>query len=1395
MPSPDDIANQQKLLAAHRQTLADYLHRQALQGEIHAPPEIANGIRLAREGIARAKTTLRAWEVPVDDLLDDTASNIAHNGRSDRLLVAPLLSTGSPPAVYTRKADTILREVIYQERSPVILSRFERLTQPLWAWYSWKSYCTALAAMLANEEGVEREFSELMARLSPGDTSLQIQGEVIKVSNLVNDRPVQRLMILGEPGSGKTTSLRHIAMLQARAAAKNMQRRLPIIAPLGTYTGSDITVFLQDKVLGIERSLVPLIPQYLQQGQLVILFDAVNELPGVEYERSIQQIRLFMETYPRCRYIFTGRSETYQGELGLVRAAILPLTNNLIEEFLTAYLPNEGKLIYNEVRNGRYLDLMRNPFFLWMVIKTGMPPGNKGQLIEQFVNAIFERDSAKRHMHHLYQPISSADLRQRLELLAYTMMHDHRTTVIARTEAELLLRQISREDPQEDAIAQGCETLLLRYQDDRHRNITFWHQIIQEYFTATYLERHVFTLSSSIIATFCSDPYWWETLVLLNDLVSDRKHYILSILGDGSEPLRVLLAAALTYASDDVDASLDQLILPKLLSTFLEAEPIAINNAVLGLVNVAGREFLLRIIQSPDIFYNLEPSQIMRLLSVITIGGGDDLVVALLALADLCWQKGINRTRMILRALQGMGQIIIRPIFEKLLAQEEGVADVDLLDLAYSIPTLRNEYIECLATMQSEIVDQMEILAKNASDRSRRYLAAEILIKTHSNPAIRLVCRWIEGKNDLLYQIIKRGLVIIDNYDVAFELGLEFGKSDSLRRLAIVNIMRNLKSPLAQQTLEVIAKSDRNSEIRELAAEAVSNTIDQSSSAIPTELSIFDNPEDPSPFRGLQQVLMGKPEGAETMAREIQAMFSALGKVLRELREDDRVSKEDSQSISEEFALIPHFMELKDRVKRCASVFWIAAIVLLLLSPITLPKISSFLQIDIQVSSENLRLILAISLAMAGLIALPVVIYQVLAFFLPALTPPEKRAVFLNLPRVVIILLLICLFATYLSKIIVKDIGLFVWGGGASLWLVNLLAMALVLSISSLAAWIYTRRILKDKSIYDTISIFIVLIFGNAASYFFEEDKISALHFSADSKVVKALLSRSAFPFMLKSALFLIVVPAPLLFSLVGAWIFIHFNLSNKLWVDVPVSFMRFPLYLVKTNSQTSNELQSKVRYFLSSLAKLRRMIILLPPLLLLLGLLFLQSFQKLSAQLYHISETLIYEDKTVEFYGNLQLIMQLSIFLLVPCLVVLIHWFIRPWVSLSVRKLPGQIFLSTATIPFVLSISSIFYSRTLDNNLPPLTRIDLAIAGGLLTTTILFSLVLQYILAIHHVDPVAGVFTRLLTILLVLLILFCPSWIFPLALTCGVWLIFTWMSFITKRVQKYGSVVWQDLA
>jgi ribosomal protein L29 len=86
MPSPEDIANQQTLLATYRRRLARQSQQLANQGEQHAPPGLLEDISEARREIARIKGVLHGWGLAVEDLPDDLDPLVAATSTAPRRL-------------------------------------------------------------------------------------------------------------------------------------------------------------------------------------------------------------------------------------------------------------------------------------------------------------------------------------------------------------------------------------------------------------------------------------------------------------------------------------------------------------------------------------------------------------------------------------------------------------------------------------------------------------------------------------------------------------------------------------------------------------------------------------------------------------------------------------------------------------------------------------------------------------------------------------------------------------------------------------------------------------------------------------------------------------------------------------------------------------------------------------------------------------------------------------------------------------------------------------------------------------------------------------------------------------------------------------------------------------
>ena len=152
----------------------------------------------------------------------------------------------------------------------------------------------------------------------------------------------KRLVILGEPGAGKTFSLWRIAADYAQKALEQPGRILPVVIPLNRWDSPNLT--LHDFVLEQLGALASDFAGLYQSKRLLPLFDALNEIPFDQREEKLPQVRAWLERYPTESVLLTCRLRDYRGPLeqALDRLTIEPLDPPRIHDFLHHYFAEDA---------------------------------------------------------------------------------------------------------------------------------------------------------------------------------------------------------------------------------------------------------------------------------------------------------------------------------------------------------------------------------------------------------------------------------------------------------------------------------------------------------------------------------------------------------------------------------------------------------------------------------------------------------------------------------------------------------------------------------------------------------------------------------------------------------------------------------------------------------------------------------------------------------------------------------------------------------------------------------------------------------------------------------------------------------------------------------------------
>lgn len=175
-------------------------------------------------------------------------------------------------------------------------------------------------------------------------------GEVCqeRVSAMPRVATYPKLMILGKPGSGKTTFLQHIA--QQCNQGKFLSDKIPVFIRMRNFaedareTGDFSLLNYITQELAYFDICNQQIQTLLAQGRLLILLDGLDEVPEDDSAEIIKKIRKLSEEYYKNQFIITCRIAAYQYRFeGFTEVEIADFDLLQIEAFVQKWFVNIGK--------------------------------------------------------------------------------------------------------------------------------------------------------------------------------------------------------------------------------------------------------------------------------------------------------------------------------------------------------------------------------------------------------------------------------------------------------------------------------------------------------------------------------------------------------------------------------------------------------------------------------------------------------------------------------------------------------------------------------------------------------------------------------------------------------------------------------------------------------------------------------------------------------------------------------------------------------------------------------------------------------------------------------------------------------------------------------------------
>ncbi|KAA3659271.1 MAG: NACHT domain-containing protein [Chloroflexi bacterium] len=393
-------------------------------------------------------------------------------------------------------------------------------------------------------------------------TSAQLH-EPLPVLDLLQSQ--EGLILLGDPGSGKTTFLKYLALLLAtgQGTAVGMENRLPLVLPLSAYANAlaESDISLQDFIeiyyrnLGIDLPLDEMLREALAQGGVLLLLDGLDEVKSLGQRHLLVDRVMTFFAFQRSRgnkMVLTSRLVGYRDVRpvldGIAEGTLVDFDEAAIRSFVTRWtLAVEkaaqgvtGQATLDAEREKEELltavfqtpgirQLATNPLLLTILAlmkrqNVGLPQ-RRVELYDQYIKTLIKHWNLARGLDRPPQrDLDVVETTRVLAPLALWMQETNPSLGLVKETAMqqqlvAIFTQRESEDPQHDAQqflqdARDYAGLLL---DQGAGMYGFLHRTFQEYFTAVAIvqkgQRTIEPMIAALVANL-GDEAWYEILRL-----------------------------------------------------------------------------------------------------------------------------------------------------------------------------------------------------------------------------------------------------------------------------------------------------------------------------------------------------------------------------------------------------------------------------------------------------------------------------------------------------------------------------------------------------------------------------------------------------------------------------------------------------------------------------------------------------------------------------------------------------------------------------------------------------------------------------------------------------------------------------------------------------------------